>query len=88
MFQVPILVLVLVVRRVVGTPASLGLSPVHVMSSTREDSSSTELASRVSVAVSVTVSFFFFFLIEWGCLPYPNPQPGGPVSALRLVSTP
>ena len=57
MFQVPILVLVLVVRRVVSTPASLGLSPVHVMGSTREDSSSTKLASRVAVAVSVTVSF-------------------------------
>ena len=57
MFQVPILVLVLVVRRVVGAPASLGLSPVHVMDSTREDPSSTKLALRVSVAVSVTVSF-------------------------------
>ena len=64
MFQVPILVLV--VRRVVGTPASLGLSPVHVMCSTRQDSSSTKLASRVAGAVSVTLSFLFiyFFFIE------------------------
>ena len=39
--------------------APLGLSPAHVMSSTWEDSSSTKLVSRVSVAVSVTVSFLY-----------------------------
>ena len=38
MFQVPILVLTLVVRRVIGTLASQRLSPTRVMGYTRGDS--------------------------------------------------
>ena len=57
MFQVPILVLALVVRRVVGALASRGLSPARVMGSTREDPSWTKQFSKFVVAVSVTVFF-------------------------------
>ena len=53
MFQVPILVLVLVVRRVVGALASRRLSPARFIGSAREDSSST--MSLLDIAtVSVT----------------------------------
>ena len=54
MFQVPILVVDLVVRRVVGVLASRRLSPARVIGSTREDSSPTVSFSEDIVAVSVT----------------------------------
>ena len=52
MFQVPILVLCLVVRRVVSSLASQRLSPARVMGSAREGSSSIMPCSVLIVAVS------------------------------------
>ena len=79
MFQVPTLVVVLVVRRVVGALASRRLSPARFMSSTREDSSSTKPLAENAFVVSVINSF----LREWAVDPLHNPQPGGPAPNLE-----
>ena len=57
MFQVPILVLDLVVRRVVCTLASRRPSPARAMGSTREDSSTAKLFLEIVRVVSVTGRF-------------------------------
>ena len=69
MFQVPILVLLLAVRRVIFALASRRLSPARVIGSTGEDSSGAKLVSGFVVAVSVTGLFF----PGLGC--YPSAQP-------------
>ena len=76
MFQVPILVLLLAVRRVICALASRRLSPACVIGSTGEDSSGAKLFSGFVVAVSVTGLFFS----GTGLLAqHPTPKPGGPV---------
>ena len=70
MFQVPILVLLLAVRRVVCALASQWLSPAHIIGSTGEDSSGAQLFLGFVVAVSVTGVFFR----DWVVSPAPNSQ--------------
>ena len=64
MFQVPILVLRLVVRRVVRSLASRRLLPARVMGSTRGDSSSTMQFSVLVVAFSVTWLFLEYWVVS------------------------
>ena len=70
MSQVPILVLLLAVRRVVCALASRRLSPARIIGSTGEDSSGAKLFSGFVVAVSVTGLFFQ----DWVVSPASNPQ--------------
>ena len=76
MFQVPILFLVLGVRRIFGTPASLGLSPVKFVFSATEDSSSTKLIFKNSCLCGFcNVVFFFSGTGLIGPTPTPNQCP-------------
>ena len=74
MFQVTILVLALVVRRVVGALASRRFSPTRVMCSSRHDSSSTTLFRLMSLQFLKQATFY-----GTGLIAQPKPQPGGPV---------
>ena len=82
-FQVPILVLLLAVRRVVCALTSRRLSPAPIVGSTGEESSGAKLFSGIVVAVSVTGLFFFR---DWVVSQRPTLKPGGPVDLLSEVS--
>ena len=68
MFQVPILVLDLVVKSVVGVLASCWFSPAHVMVSVIEGSCPTKFLFGDIVAVSVIK----WFLPKWVVSPEPT----------------
>lgn len=79
MFQVPILVLVLVVRRVVGVQDFRRLSQAHIIFSTEEDTSSSMLFGS---ALAVSIRGMFFLLDQ-----AVNPMLKGQLCTLPLVST-
>ena len=82
MFQVPILVLILAVRRVVCALASRRLSPARIIGSTGEDSPGGKLFSGFVVAVSLTSLFSGTGVLAQR----PTPRPGGPVGLVSEFS--